>query len=293
MPASQNRHVFIAANPTSGAIDRRQWLEALRQTLIAKGYTARVHTSLHDLPEAIAAAERTGLLRCVIAAGGDGTATAVANMVSVDTPVLVAPLGTENLLAKHLRLSNDIVGIVAAVEQLHCAQIDAGRANGRLFLVMVGIGFDAEVVRQMSATRRGHIRHWSYAMPIAQSAWRYRFPPLAIDCNGSRWHACWAFVTNVPRYAAGLPISPWADASDGMLDVSSFRGGGIVRSMHYLIFLSLNRHRGLRDFRTDRTTRLSIRADHPVIYQLDGDFGGELPVEIEVVPGRLRLVQPV
>jgi diacylglycerol kinase family enzyme len=37
---------------------------------------------------------------------------------------------------------------------------------------------------------------------------------------------------------------------------------------------------------------LRIAADEDVPYQLDGDPGGMLPVEVEVLPGRVSLLVP-
>ena len=41
-----------------------------------------------------------------------------------------------------------------------------------------------------------------------------------------------------------------------------------------------------------RMRRLRVTAEEEVPYQLDGDPGGVLPVEIEALPGRLTLVVP-
>ena len=38
--------------------------------------------------------------------------------------------------------------------------------------------------------------------------------------------------------------------------------------------------------------RLRLESDEPVPYQLDGDPGGFLPVDLEVLPGRLTLIVP-
>jgi diacylglycerol kinase family enzyme len=54
----------------------------------------------------------------------------------------------------------------------------------------------------------------------------------------------------------------------------------------------LKRHQQLPDWATARVTRLRIECDEQVPYQVDGDPGGMLPVEVEVLPARLCLLVP-
>ena len=54
----------------------------------------------------------------------------------------------------------------------------------------------------------------------------------------------------------------------------------------------LGQHQRLADCTTRRVRRLRITADAQVPYQLDGDPGGLLPLDVQVLPGRLTLVVP-
>jgi diacylglycerol kinase family enzyme len=100
-------------------------------------------------------------------------------------------------------------------------------------------------------------------------------------------------VVNLPRYAGGLSIIPGADGGDGLLDVCTFKRGNLWNGLMYLGGVWLGQHRSWRDFKTVRTTRVRIEADAPdVPYQLDGDPGGVLPVEVEVLPGRITVLAP-
>ena len=87
-------------------------------------------------------------------------------------------------------------------------------------------------------------------------------------------------------------MAPWADGSDGALDLCTFDGGSLRNGLRYVTAAQLGRHRHLADCRLARVTRLRITSDQPVRYQLDGDPGGWLPLEIEVLPRRLTLIVP-
>jgi diacylglycerol kinase family enzyme len=100
------------------------------------------------------------------------------------------------------------------------------------------------------------------------------------------------FAFNLPCYAGGLPFAPEADGTDGLLDVCTLRRGSTRHGLYYLAALAVRRHQRLADCRVFRSSRLRVEAEGEVPYQLDGDFAGYLPVEVDVVPDRLSLLVP-
>ena len=90
----------------------------------------------------------------------------------------------------------------------------------------------------------------------------------------------------------GLPIADQADAMDGQLDLCAFRGGNLVNGLMYLTGVLMRRHRRWKDTRIAVAKKIRIEADDKVPYQLDGDPGGFLPLQIEVVPKRLCINVP-
>jgi len=233
-----------------------------------------------------------GPLEAVVAAGGDGTVSMIADWLSPTTPLAILPLGTENLLARHFRFRIDPRGLAKRIIEGERYGIDVGQANGKLFVVMVSTGFDARVVERVHENRVGHIRKWWYARPILRTIFDYRYPPLTIELEGeprplvSRW----AFVFNLPRYAGGIPLVPEASGSDGQLDLLLLRDGGLVKGLVYLTSILLRCHRRLASVSSRRVTRLRISSTERVPYQVDGDPGGVLPLEIDILPARLTIV---
>jgi diacylglycerol kinase family enzyme len=165
---------------------------------------------------------------------------------------------------------------------------------------MISAGFDAEVVRQVSELRGGHITRWTYAKPIWRAIRSYTYPLLRVYCDTGRDEALqrhettarWVFGLNLPQYARGLQFCPAASGDDGLLDVCLLRRGGFLRGVWYLLNVIARRHGSMRDCEMLRCERLRIEADEPVTYQIDGDHGGWLPVEVELLRQRVRLVVP-
>lgn len=330
------RKVLVAANPHSGAVDRRPLLEQLCQALEGAGFEADLSYQLDSWQSKAAEFLSEGTLAGVVSAGGDGTLAAVVNRVDRQIPILVFPLGTENLLSKHYGLTADIDLAVKVLSRGKWIGIDAGEVNGRLFLVMLSCGFDAAVVGRMHSERRGHISHWTWAKPIWDTVRSYRYPAIHVrspdwreidsenrslgqspairgssgesasknapsDDQGEstcqrggsvEFSAGWVFVFNVPRYAAGLPIADDAVDNDGLLDICTFQGGSTFRGLSYLWAILRRSHRRLRDCRVGRCKSIVLDSLEEVPYQVDGDYGGVLPIEVRVIPQRVRLLVP-
>ena len=303
------RTVVISVNPNSGSTDQSSIVESLAQKLTGMDFEVRVLSDIEVVKSTVSelsgpansngdsgasSATQSSGLRAVVAAGGDGTVSLLANSLPPQTPFAILPLGTENLLAKYLGLTADpdvVADMIAGGRTVH---LDSGRANGKLFLVMASCGFDAEVVHRVHSQRKGHIRHWSYVLPTFRAISQYRYPKLRIRASGTDepLEAKWAFIFNVPRYAMNLPIVWDADPSDGQLDLCTFRGGNLFRGLFYLAAICLRQHRGWKYSHFRQFDKIRIEADERVPYQLDGDPGGVLPLEIEVIPKFLRLLVP-
>ncbi len=296
-------HVLIAANPKSGASSRTALVSQLHNQLTQCGFQVTVCDRLEQVRQQSHQLTEAGQLHCVVAAGGDGTAAAVVNLIPPNTALAIFPLGTENLLARHLSLTNDPQATAQAIRAKRTISLDAGLAAGRLFLVMLGCGFDAEVVSHMHQLRSGHINRWSYAKPIWRAIRNYKYPVIEVEClesddgqpareDSRRFSTAWLFAFNLPRYAANLKFCPQANGNDGCLDLCAFQRGGLLTGLGYLWRLWRGTHQQLPDFRHMRGRRFRLSSQGRVPYQVDGDPGGELPIEVEVLPSRLTLIVP-
>jgi diacylglycerol kinase family enzyme len=114
---------------------------ALAELFAAAGHTVTIDADQH-LPMARRLAWiRRSSAEVVIAAGGDGTATAVAEaIVNTSKCLAVLPLGTVNALARDLGLPLDLQQWITAVDTMEPRRIDVGEVNGRIFLHKVVAG---------------------------------------------------------------------------------------------------------------------------------------------------------
>jgi diacylglycerol kinase family enzyme len=293
-PPASGREILIAFNRIAGAGGREARVHRLVNTLNRAGFTTTICPNEETLAELVGNLARKQELRGVVAAGGDGTASWVANRVPLDTILTCFPLGTENLLARYLGHSADPEAMVRLFEDGVAVSLDAGEANGRLFSLMAGCGFDAEVVEQLHRTRRGNIRHWSYIKPMLDTLRTYAYPRLSVHVTSPAGveetiECRWAFVVNVPLYAFGLQFDRQASPLDGLLNVVTFRDGSLWAGLNYLTAVACGSHVGRSDVCFRQATQVRVEAEHGR-YQLDGDPGGRLPVDVRCLPGRLRVL---
>ena len=292
------RTVLISMNPRAGLRARRAAVDEIANTLRLAGYQVEFTTSLADLVDLAASTHASGQLRAALAVGGDGTAAVVRTHVPLAVPLLVVPMGTENLLGRYVRQTTDPAAVLDVIDHGVVVELDLGYANGKPFLLMLSAGFDAEVVRTLHESRRGNISRAAYFLPTLRTIRSYEFPPMRVYWNDTAVAAneptlCrWLFGFNLPLYALMLPIAADADGADGRLDVCTFERGSLWNAARYLWHIVRRVHLDLPDagLRQVARFRLEPTGTRPVAYQVDGDFAGMLPVQVEVRPGQLKLL---
>ncbi|MEE3370624.1 MAG: diacylglycerol kinase family protein [Planctomycetota bacterium] len=290
--------VLILQNPTAGRQNRQQRVQKLQQELHQLGLETTCFSDIHALTAKAEQAQSNGTLRAVVAAGGDGTVGLVINHLPAGIPISVLPLGTENLLARSFDIQPENAAQV--IHRGTFVRLDAGEANGRLFLLMFSCGLDSDIVERLHKRRQGHISHWSYFRPILASIRSYRYPEVRVyfehggdsESTTREVAARWVFVNNLPIYALKIPIVPQAIGTDGVLDLCTLRRGSLPAALWYLAGILLRRHQRWKDCTTAKVTTVRVESDHPVAFQLDGDPGGQLPVHIQVHRQRVTLLIP-
>jgi len=255
-------------------------------------------------PDRLTAQDVAGPARAVIAIGGDGTLRAVLGRLLVlrgdVPPVLAVPLGTANLMVRHLgfRWADEALEKVAsvAIRNLHVRLLDAGLANGRLFLVMAGAGFDAQIVHELDRLRRGPISVLSYVLPAAIALRDFAFSAMRVCVDGREVFAnrpAMAFVGNIREYGAGFPVLPYARPDDGLLDVCVLPCGSKMELIRLFLQAAAGEHTLSPDAVYVRA-RENVRIDSeaPVPVQVDGDPAGTTPVEFTLLPVRVPFIVP-
>jgi diacylglycerol kinase family enzyme len=299
--------VGIAANAGSGRGAGRNRVESLVRELGRLGLTSRVAWTPAERLALVSDSAADPQCRCLVAAGGDGTVAALVND-RPGVPITVLPAGTENLFARHFGLSRDPRRLAATIAGGRVSHLDLGLTGGRLFTLMAGIGFDADVVTRHHIARVGRAgiprptHRGAYVESVLRSSFEYRFPPLTVSiADAGREEiltGSTAFLFNLPRYALGLPFAPSARGDDGWLDLVVFRDAGPFRALRYLWMVVRGLHLDDPGVYHRRVRRAVVSSAAAVPVQLDGDPGGHVPADasdrwtVEVLPGAIDVLVP-
>lgn len=258
----------------------------------------------------------------VVTLGGDGTVNeAVNGLMNAESalaggtvalayriPALaVVPGGSTNVFARALGLPRDWVegtgAILAGMRDGRHRVIGLGRADDRYFTFCAGIGLDAAVVRRVEQARlRG--RTSTPALYVRSMIGHFltgddrKSPPLSLERPGetAEMDLGTVIIQNTApwTYVGDRPINPNPDASfDRGLDVLALRQlkvGSTARTVRQMVARTGDPH-GRQVLRLHDQAEITVVADRPQPFQLDGDYLGERQkVHVVSVPEALRVI---
>jgi len=159
----------------------------------------------------------------LVAAGGDGTVSAVAAVAVASGATLgVLPMGTLNHFAKDLGLPLDLKSAVKTIVAGQVGQLDVGDVNGRLFVNNSSVGLYPRMVWEREAEQRRGRRKWTAFGIAVLNTWRnYRMIAARLDVNGSATmvRTPFIFVGNNQYTAEGFRLGGRSRLNDGLLSI--------------------------------------------------------------------------
>jgi diacylglycerol kinase family enzyme len=248
----------------------------------------------------------------VIVHGGDGSINEVVNGVMGVTegrPLMaVIPGGGANVLARALGLPLDAAAAIRWVREAVAAgrhrTIGLGLAADRYFTFSAGLGWDAEVVREVDRLRaRG--RRESVALFLRTLAHQYyagtdrRRPALTVERDGEPPVSglFMAIVTNRSpwTYLGDRPLLPVPnpDFNSGLdlLALQRLRLTTVLNAVGQMLYVRSRPPRGRNLLSVLGSESLTLRSARPIALQADGEYLGEIEaVKFQFVPHALRLV---
>jgi YegS/Rv2252/BmrU family lipid kinase len=230
----------------------------------------------------------------VLVHGGDGTLNEAANGIAgTDAALAVLPGGTANVWAKELRIPRDPVKAMRTAAEGERRQVDLGRANGRYFMLMAGVGLDAAVIERVRPAAKRRWGALSYIMAALPEAFRARARPVRLRLDGEdvETDLYWMVVGNTRSYGGFRDITVHAVADDGLLDVALMSRGGVWRLLLDGARVLAGRHEGSPNVRYVRAREIVVVTDGLPV-QIDGEPVGETPTQIDVAPRALNVIVP-
>lgn len=287
--------MVIVFNPVAGR-RRASLLWRVLDVLVANGVRldlAETHCPGHA--EALAREAVANGETMVVAAGGDGTIAEVANGLMGSTARLgVIPLGTANVLAHELALPFAPRAVAAALAFKRTKLLWPGLANGaggtRLFVQMLGVGFDAHVVHTLPVGLKRVFGKGAYVLQSLHALLHYDFAPIRLRLDGVETSAASVIVSKGVLYGGTYRLAADAVPGEPGFSVVLFDHSGPAAALLYGAALPLNLLGRAPGVRHVRAARIDFIGNARAPAQADGDAAGTVPLNVVDAPGPIAVV---
>jgi undecaprenyl-diphosphatase len=292
------REVVLLTSDSAGSSDQ---LDRARAALADGGFRVLAEVPVEDRDRL--ARWLTDSPPLFLAAGGDGTVGAVADLLAGGPGTLgVLPLGTSNDFARSLGIPLDPAGAVGLLRHGKVARIDAGRLNGHdgrarhfVHAATVGLNVDFAKLATLGSMRKRYGRLTYVVAAVRALRHRTCFECTFVHEDGSResFELLHLAVINAPAFGGALGAElDGADVDDRLLDVLAVQDMPVPRLLVATARAMLGRRRPVRGVRTLQVRTLQVHTDKSLQVALDGEVIGELPGEFEVAGDALQVVVP-
>lgn len=299
----QPRSLLVVRNPRARRAYEERDLWTASEPLRSSGWQVEIRTTTApgDAVTFAAEAARHGV-EVVAACGGDGTVNEVANgLAHSETALAVIPRGTADVWAREAFVPLDPGQAFGLIPLARRARVDLGVVEGafgrRHFLLMCGIGLDADVVRRVGGRSTG--KRWLgkawYGALGAGIVLRARptAATLNLDGGGTLERLLLQLVAgNTQLYGGVMRLTSDARMDDGLLDLCAFSAGGRVGHLGLVARAlrgELHRHEG-NGVDYLRGSCFEVTGATPLPVQVDGEYLGETPVKLSVAPRALTVL---
>jgi YegS/Rv2252/BmrU family lipid kinase len=308
---------LVIVNPASaGGATGRAWPSLASEARRHFGAFAVAFTERGGEATEIAERETRGGRRFVIACGGDGTISEVANGIlraGSEAELGVLPRGTGGDFRRTLDVPTRAADAARSLREGKTRVLDAGRVTflnergeeeSRFFVNVASFGMGGEVIRRVKSREglpAGAARllggKLSFAAAALQSALTFEKPSVRVSLDGraeSQLTVANFCVANARYFGGGMKIAPNAKLDDGLFDVVAVGDVSAATILTNSYRLYLGTHLGMHEVNHARARRLSARpaSGDEVKLEVDGELVGRLPAEFEILPAALRVRCP-
>jgi diacylglycerol kinase (ATP) len=256
----------------------------------------------------------------IIACGGDGTISEVANGIlesGAAAELGIVPSGTGGDFRRTLKLPTKTSAAARALRAGRTRRIDVGRVHylnhegepeTRYFLGVASFGLSPAIIERVKESGGGWLQSPTLGRMGGQLSFANAMLRTTLDTPAAVVHAqideqperrltvtnlC---VANARYFGGGMKIAPEATLDDNRFDIISIGDMGALEIILNAPRLYLGKHLGLPQVRHERARRVvarPARADKEVAIEIDGELPGRLPATFEILPAALKLRCPV
>ncbi len=305
--------IILIGNPIAGGGAAFK-IKKASDFLINKGYDVKLmFTGRKGDAEAFAGGAASQPVRLVIAAGGDGTYNEVANgLVRSSIPMAILPLGTTSVLARELHIPLALkkaldIAINGTIQTVHLGKITFSRDDSlstqtssvtRYFLLMAGIGFDAEATLGVNELIKKFTGKGAYFLSGTKVLLHYSPAPITLSIRqgpadpapAGNINGYSVIIGKASSYGGTFKATPDARLTDPYFYVFVTHKKNRRSLFRYIIGVITGKNITFRDVSYLKAVEIVVNGKSPI--QIDGDYEGTTPAKVEIERDALKLVTP-
>ena len=301
---------LVIVNPRSGrGLTESRWARVRGALTDGLGELDSAFTAGPRDACAVARREAEAGRRLIVALGGDGTISEVANGIleagaGATTELGIIPRGTGGDFRRTLELPHDVAEAARRIRDGEARPLDAGRVHFRghsgaeevhHFVNVASFGFSSTVATRANASSKRFGGQMAFLGATLRALVSYDNTDVWLTIGAEpreRRRVMLAAVGNGRFFGGGMKICPEARIDDGALDlvtVGDFSKGEVLVNLGRLYE---GTHLELDAVENARVTRVAVEpveSDARIPIELDGETPGHLPAVFEIVPAALRV----
>ena len=300
MNDQHNPKTYVVINPVSGTLPPDTVRETIRSTLQAHNITFEIYetTGKENVRQVVRQAVQKGF-ELFLAAGGDGTAAAVASgLVDTQIPLAIIPAGTWNTLARNLDIPLALDQALELVFQEHHVRvIDAMQVKDDFYILNISTGISSRTMRTVTREEKrrfGRLADLRVGWINLMGFQTYRFD-VTIDGKQTKFRALEVMVANSKIIGLkGIQLDPNIHMDDGKLNVCRLYADNLVDFFNLAISILLGKQReSLNVVCLEAMHEVEIHCrEKNLPIQGDGDLIGRLPMLVKLRPKAIHIVVP-
>lgn len=291
------KHIFIV-NPAAGKGRTLKFIPEIREYFDAEGMEYTIEVTEYPGHATEIAARYASKESCrIYSVGGDGTLNEVLNgMAGGKCTLAVIPSGSGNDFIRSITDKKDFSSILK--ETVHGSErtIDLAKVNGRYYLNISSMGFDALVVYNMLKFKKVPLVTGSvaYILGILSTIIGYSNNDLkvTIDGNSTKMKSLLVAVANGKYCGGGMLASPHSRIDDGLLDICLIGEKNRITVFKLFPKYMKGTHGEIEGVSFVRGKKVEIESSRQIAMHVDGEVSLVSRAEFEIIPGGIKIITP-
>ena len=233
----------------------------------------------------------------VYSVGGDGTLNEILNgMIGRIGSLGIIPKGSGNDFIKSLGVSYKSGDIMERTIKGREIPVDIGRVNGRYFINIASVGFDAEVAHNAVKYKKLPFIPGSLAYILSTIITAIRkknnLLEIKIDDQLIKTNILLVAIANGKYYGGGVMPAPEASLDDGMFDICLVEDMPVRKILRFLPKYINGQHKDIDGVHFFRSRNVSIRSNTDIVMNIDGEIEIVKNAVFEIIPKGINIIFP-